>query len=174
MIGQALIKDGLNLVSGLGLGVGGTVLLGALEQVYGASDAAMSDRVVMRPFPQLAPADPQRAHLYTRYRKDMIANVGYVVFVCGNKLNVTTGATEPSPGVFEEFSIAKQLGKYPIPLGATGSASKSIWDEVIASPAQFYGYIDVTKYLQILGDASKTNDEWVSAILSIIKRTSNK
>lgn len=62
-LGKKLIEAQFNLVSGLGKGIGGDVLLGALESVYHDNEAVPGDRIVMRPFPLLPLGNPQRAEI---------------------------------------------------------------------------------------------------------------
>lgn len=172
-IGQALITHGLNLVTGIGIGIGGSVLIGALQQLYTVEGASIADRIVMRPFPQIAIDNPVRSELHTRYRQDMLSQVGYAIFMCGNRLNEQTGNAEAATGVEEEFSILKSLGKFPIPIGATGGVAKAIWGEVVKHPKEFYGSANVANHLQVLGGGGKTDDEYIQAILAIIKQTNN-
>lgn len=171
MIGERVIKEGLSLVSGLGLGVGGAVLIGALEEVYRDDKTPLLDRVMMRPFPQLSPNDPNRAGLYTKYREDILSQIGFTIFLCGNKLDPMTGRVVTADGVLQEFKITKALGKYPIPVGATGDAARKIWDKVSAEPETFFPGINVKNQLKILGDPKKTDKQIVDAIFDIIKLT---
>lgn len=174
LIGKEIIRRDFNLVSGFGLGIGGAVMIGAAEEVYRNEKAVLAERVIMRPFPQLPPGEPRRKELYDRYRHDILSTTGYSVFLCGNKLDSVTGKTVPADGVREEFRITRELGKFCIPIGATGDIAKEIWDEVTVAQDKFFPGVDVKKPLQLLGDASKTNEELVEAIFSIIKITSGK
>lgn len=173
-LGKQIISRGLNLVSGFGLGIGGSVLVGAAEEVYRNEKAGLADRITMRPFPQLAPGDPARKELYTKYRRDMLSRVGYTIFLCGNKLDPTTGNTVPADGVREEFEISRELGKVLIPVGATGDVARQIWDEAMVEPSKFFPGVGVKKHLQTLGDITKTNQEIIKAIFAVIKATSGK
>lgn len=174
LIGKETIHRDFNLVSGFGLGIGGTVMIGAAEEVYRDERAVLAERVIMRPFPQLPLGDPKRKELYDRYRHDILSTAGYTIFLCGNKLDAATGNTVPADGVREEFRITRELGKFSIPVGATGDIAKEIWDEVTASQNKFFPGVNVKKPLQILGDVTRTNEELVDAIFSIIKITSGK
>lgn len=98
----------------------------------------------------------------------------FTIFLCGNKLDTATGKTVPADGVREEFRITRELGKFPIPVGATGDVAKEIWEEVTAAQDKFFPGVNVKKPFQVLGDASKTNEELVEAVFSIIKTTSGK
>jgi hypothetical protein len=169
MIGERAIKEGLSLVSGLGTGVGGAVLIGAMEEVYKDDKTPLLDRIIMRPFPQLPPNDPNRAGLYTKYREDILSQVGFAIFLCGNKFDLATGKVVTADGMLQEFKIAKALGKYPIPVGATGDAAKKIWDQVSTAPEQFFPRTNVKSQLKTLSDPNKSNKQIVDAIFAIIK-----
>ncbi|HEY0321384.1 MAG TPA: SIR2 family protein [Pyrinomonadaceae bacterium] len=174
MIGERTIREGFNLVSGLGLGVGGAVLIGAMEEVYRDDRAPLLDRVIMRPFPQLSAKDPKRAETYTKYRNDLLSTVGYAVFLCGNKEDPHSKKVVLADGVIEEFEIAKALGRHPIPIGATGHAAKKIWDEVSAAPEKYFPGVDVRKQLKVLGDAKKSDKQLVDAVFEIIRETQGR
>jgi hypothetical protein len=171
MIGERTIKEGFSLVSGLGLGVGGAVLIGAIEEVYGDDRAPLLDRVVMRPFPQLPAKSGKRAEILKRYRNDVLSTVGYAVFLCGNKEDEDTKKVVLADGVIEEFKIATDLGKFPIPIGATGHAARKIWDEVAGAPDKYFPGVNVKSQLKILGDENKTDKQLVDAVFEIIKET---
>jgi hypothetical protein len=168
-IGRETIKRGYNLVSGFGLGIGGNVALGALEELYARQRSiSANDRTVLRPFPQEAPDGISRAEFWTRYREDMITRSGFAVFLCGNKQD--GGQTITASGVLEEWEIAKRMGKYPIPVGATGHAARRIWDEVTPSPETFYPKGGVQRHFKTLGDENSSDEDIIEAVFAIIKR----
>lgn len=169
ILGRELIGSGLNLVNGFGLGIGGHVSMSALESVYLIEGEQIERRVLLRPFPQEVPETLTRAQVWTRYRQEMIGQAGHAVFICGNKLDTSTGAVVPANGVREEFEIAKALGKTLIPIGATGFLAKDLWDEVSGNlETVFPG--DVATEFATIGDESKSPVEIVRAVLSIINK----
>src|SRR5207244_4652603 len=89
-----------------------------------------SNRLFLRPFPQQAPAGMSMKDFWTRYRKDMLSKAGVCIFIAGNKLDASTGNVVDADGIMEEFDIASSLGKYPIPIGATGHAARKVWERV--------------------------------------------
>ena len=173
-IGQGIIRKGYNLVSGLGLGIGGGVILGAMEELYTDDKSEFGDRTTLRHFPQKPPRGMTWETFLTRYREDMIANAGFAVFLCGNKLDPSTGKTVIASGVMKEFEITKRLNKYPIPVGATGHAARRIWEEVNGSLDRFFPNGGVKGHFQTLGDTKSTNEEIVEAIFAIAKRVVSK
>jgi Sir2- and TIR-associating SLOG family/SIR2-like domain len=164
-IGNLIIKEKLNLVSGFGLGIGGRVINGA----FNALTVNDPDRLLLRPFPQEIPAD-KRKEVWTRYRDEMIRQAGFCVFISGNKLE--DGSNEPiiADGVLEEFKICKQLKRRPIPIGATGFAAEQIWKEVNASLGTFYAHpTKVRDAFKVIGNTESTVPQIAKAVFEIIK-----
>lgn len=173
-LGKEIIARGYNLTSGFGLGLGGAVILGAIEEVYREQTRHLDERTTLRPFPQEPPISMTQAALWTRYREEMIGKTGFTIFLAGNKLR--DGQTVIANGCHEEFQITCQLGRYPIPLGGTGSAAKEIWTEVVASlDTLFPGKAaTVRPYFKILGDAGSSDDQFVEAIFAIVDAVGGK
>lgn len=167
-LGIEIIERGYNLVSGLGLGIGDVVILGAMEALYSDEYIDPNDRLYLHPFPQSIPKGMTKGDLYTKYRKTILSRSGIVIFLCGNKLDAASGETVIASGVLEEFNIAKNLGKYLIPIGASGHAAGQIWHEVKKSVTEFYPGGGVEGYFEILGDSNRTDEELVEAVFAII------
>jgi hypothetical protein len=171
MIGREIVKRGFNLVSGFGLGIGGAVVIGALEEFYTKERSiSANSRTMIRPFPKQPPEGMTRAALWTKYREDMIARSGFAIFLCGNKLDEDTNEIVIANGVMEEWQIAKKTDKYPVPVGATGHAARQIWEEVNSSLDMFFPKGGVQKHFKTLGDARSSNEEIVEAIFAIVKK----
>lgn len=168
LVGKEIVARNYNLVSGFGLGLGGTVTIGALEERYSTDRPRGSIRFF--PFPQSEPSGMTKAQVYTRFREEMLANVGFSIFLCGNRLDPTTNKVNIGHGVIEEFEITCKLGRYPIPVGATGHAAKEIWERVRRDPKRYYGATDVAQEVGALGDVGRTNQDYIEAIFSIIKK----
>jgi hypothetical protein len=165
-LGREIIQRGYNLVSGFGRGIGGEIAMGALEYIY--SEDVPMNRVSMFPFPQRTPAGLSRQAFQTRYRESMISNAGFAIFISGNREDTQTGKIIPAPGVLEEFEIAAKLERMPIPLGASGWAAKSIWDEVSGKQEQYFGRRNVASSLRTLGDPQRSDDEYINAIFEML------
>jgi hypothetical protein len=170
LLGKQIIEAHLNLVNGFGLGIGGTVAMGAIEAVYGTLGERLEERVLLRPFPQDQPKGMTRAQLWTRYRNEMIAQAGHAVFLCGNKLDVGSGSVVEANGVREEFEISKALGKTLIPIGATGHVAKHLWEEMNGDLNTYFPGIDVSSEFATLGNESASATEIVEATLRIISK----
>jgi hypothetical protein len=163
-LGHEIIRRGFNLSSGFGLGIGGVVALGALEEIF-IKNLSMR-RISLFPFPQEIPAGISKDDFYTQYRESVIANAGVALFICGNRAE--SGKPQLSPGVIREFEIACKLGAVPIPLGATGWAAEQIWNEVNKRIGEFFA-VNVSGELKILGGSGHSDEEYMKAIFGIMQ-----
>ncbi len=166
-LGREIIRRGFSLVSGFGRGIGGAVALGALEQVY--ADSLPISRVLMFPFPQKEPQGFTKQAFYSQYRTTMLSNAGFAVFVSGNRNDPATGKVVAGTGVMEEFDVACNLSKVPVPFGASGWAAHSIWEKVSAEADKYYSS-DVSAPLKLLGEPGKSDDEYMNSIFRIIDK----
>jgi len=175
-LGREIIRRDCNLISGIGLGIGGAVMVGALEELYASPATQVQERTVLRPFPQVPPERTSLDAIWERYRQEMLAKVGFAVFLAGNKADPATGGATDANGVFREFDIAVDRGVYPIPVGATGHVAKALSERVLADPERYFGAFaaKVKKYLEALTDESLGEAKWLDAIFSIIKTIAPK
>lgn len=173
-LGTGIVERGYNLVTGLGLGIGSAVTIGAMEALYRSPASHLDERTTLRPFPQLDPATGTRKALWRRHRQEMIAKAGFAVFLSGNKRVGT--ALSMAEGVREEFEIAVDRGVYPIPVGATGHVAHELWTAVTANSRKYFGSFKdaVAKPLAKLNDAALSNDELLEAVFSIVKTIAPK
>lgn len=169
LLGRKLIAEGMNLVSGLGVGIGDKVVIGALESLYEHDYYDASDRLFLRPFPQQAPSGMTIPQFWMRYRTEMLSRAGACVFLCGNNCDASTGAVVEASGVIEEFQIAVKQGVFPIPIGATGHAARRIWDEVNKSLSKFFPDGGVKGHFATLGKQTSTAEQLVDAVIAILK-----
>ncbi len=170
-LSAALINQTNNIVSGFGLGIGSAVISGALEQIYMNPKASISNQLILRPFPQEATGSVPLKELWKKYREDMISHSGIAIFIFGNKLK--DGEITLSDGMYQEYEIAKKLGLFVIPIGATGYVAEELWQKEMKSWESEVKDTNLKKLLSSLGDKSKTYEELSSAILEIIKLITN-
>ncbi len=173
-LGRTLMERGRKLTSGLGTGVGGVVILGAMEAIYRRAAGRVDDRLTLRPFPQELAAGPTRDAMWTRYREEMIGRAGAAVFIAGNKR--VGGTVVVADGCLEEFEIAKALGRTPIPIGCTGHAAAQIWNEVHTNVDTFYPgkASEARTALGVLNDPASADVQLVEAVMALLELAGGK
>lgn len=124
-VGRLLGRRGDNLVSGFGLTVGHSSVMGFLEEIYAKAHPSVERRLVVRPFPQVTPEGITAEEFRRRYREDMISRAGVCIFIGGTKPGEAVAS-----GVMEEYKIAKAGERVVVPIGCTGGAARSIWEDV--------------------------------------------
>ncbi|QDU23535.1 SIR2 family protein [Urbifossiella limnaea] len=169
-LARKLIDSGLNIVSGVGIGLGGKVIVGAMEALYAKHYYDATSRLFLRPFPEQPPAGMALKDFWTRYRKEMIARAGICIFVSGNKLDASTGEVVEADGVVEEFEIGSHFGKYLIPIGATGHAARKLWQRVSSDLDRYFPEGGVKGHFKVLGKETSTCEELVDAVSGILKQ----
>ncbi|ECT8550021.1 hypothetical protein B0011_18925, partial [Salmonella enterica subsp. diarizonae serovar 48:i:z] len=127
-LSAALINKNYKIVSGFGLGIGSSVICGALEEIYMNQNNRIDDRLLLRPFPQHSSTQSLSA-LWTQYRDDMISHAGFSIFLFGNKQS--NDEIVLSNGMREEYEISKNKKNIILPIGATGYMARELWEEEI-------------------------------------------
>jgi hypothetical protein len=128
-ISGALIRAGFCVSTGFGLGVGPSVISGALQEIYANPRKYPLDRLKAKPFPINVTASSSRARIFRQHREAVLAEAGMVVFLFGNKRD-TSGKIVLADGVLEEYAIAKSQGLQSIAVGSTGWAAEKIAGEL--------------------------------------------
>jgi len=161
-IGKKLVEDDFRVVTGMGLGVGNSLIAGALDQIYMTQKEVLHNQIIMRPFPQ----GENMAQLWEEYRQNMTNYAGISIFLFGNKLQ--EGKVVEANGVKSEFKIAKDKGHALVPIGATGYVAEELWNEVLKDFDNYYPKATkaMKEEFEKLGD--KTLDKGV-LMVSLIK-----
>lgn len=133
-LGKRLIEHEYRLVSGLGLGIGSTVIDGALQQIYHVNRKTLGDQLIIRPFPQSL----EGKEMWKAYRQDMLDYAGIAIFLFGNKIIGNPPSLQKSNGMEEEFEIAHSKGIKVLPLGFTGYTALDLYDRVKANFSSYY------------------------------------
>ncbi len=167
-LGGEVIRKGFNLVSGFGVGIAEQTILGAFRAVYESPQVQPADRVLIRPFPGNVPA-AERSGVFARHREELIARVGAVVVIAGNKAD-ENGVAILSAGVEEEVQIALRLGKPVIPIGVSGHVAHELWTKALVTPDRFLPGLNAVAELAVLGDRSATNEQLVSTVVALLER----
>ena len=165
-ISSSLVSAGMNIVTGFGLGVGPSVIAGALQVIRAHPRRYSENQIQAFPFPVEDRTGKDRAAMYTRYRQGMIAKCGIAVFLFGNKRN-KKGRIVSADGVREEYQIAKALGLKIVAVGSTGWIAKEIANEMTSilgkRSKRFKGAF------RIVNDPKFNNKRIVDALLTMIK-----
>jgi len=167
-LGERLVDGGYRLVSGCGLNIGSSVIEGALLKLYerGNPASALEKHLVLRPFPRNLPV-PREADFNRKYREDIMANCEFAIFMAG------TSSTHPiSEGVIEEYQIARESGKFPIPIGATGFAARWIWDQMAPHIKDIYHRAVPPGLFKCLNNLKASDEKLLDTVFEIIQRVS--
>ncbi|WP_302976464.1 SIR2 family protein [uncultured Streptococcus sp.] len=140
-LSRSLVSNNYKIISGFGLGVGSSVINGALDEIYKTKYRHVSEHLGLFPFPQYDDGEKSLVERWTDNRIQMISQAGICIFIFGNK--TVNGEVVSASGMMEEFQIAKERGKIIIPIGSTGAVAKEIFDEMKES-----------------GDYTYLNDYW--------------
>lgn len=140
LLSKQLIAQDFNIISGFGLGVGSSVIIGALQEIYMHQKSVNEDRLLLRPFPQGIEDVNTRQSLWKKYRGDMISRAGVSIFLFGNKL-VDTEIISAN-GMKSEFEIAVEQHNLIVPIGCTGYVAQEIWDTINGNLSAFYTNVD--------------------------------
>lgn len=166
-LGSRIVKEGLDLANGFGLGVGSPVITGAVEELYRLGATSLERRLLLRPFPQSTPRGMSRVDLWDKYRRDLIAPTGFAIFVAGNKLD-SAGQVVAADGVRREFEIARELQKFVLPIGASGSMARELWSEVRSDPGTYFPPKMPKRPLAVLGSERASNTEILDALFVLV------
>ena len=129
-LGSILIDNQFQIVSGFGLGVGNSLISGAIEKAYENRNLRLDDFLQVRPFPRDI-ADPiERASIWERYRRELLSLPGIALFFLGNK--EVGGKIVLADGVRKEFEIAEAQRVVALPVGATGSMAAKLSAEMLS------------------------------------------
>lgn len=170
-LSRQIASNNNRIITGFGLGVGGSVINGALAYLNDIGKTISDEDILMRPFPQIASGGVSLADQWTAYRKAMIEHAGIAIFVYGNKLD-STKKIIPSDGMRQEFDLCVEAGVLPLPIGVTGYMAQTLWKEVCDNFDKFYpnatpAFRDEFKKL---GDSSIAPPDLISVIQNLIKQ----
>lgn len=127
-LAAVLVKNDCRIGTGFGLGIGGPLVTGAVQQIYSSSSQMVDDHLLLRPFPIGIPDEEERMRVFSRYREELIAQAGIAIFLMGNKQS--DGKIVPSDGMRAEYQIARDKGVHCLPIGASGGVAAEIWTDV--------------------------------------------
>lgn len=162
-----LAEKQYKIISGYGLGIGSTIINGALDFKLKSNYRNLDDLLLLRPFPQLPTETLSLDVLKTTYRNEMVSNSGIAIFVFGNKLDGND--VIDADGMWEEFEICLSNGVVPIPVGVTGGVSKKLWDKVTTDLSTYYPEnSELYKAIEKLGIVGASQDDIINNILKVV------
>ncbi|EME14866.1 SIR2 family protein [Rhodococcus qingshengii] len=164
-VGQLIIDEGFNLVSGFGLGIGSAVLAGAAESVY-RGDIDPARRLRLFPFPQPPEGEPRDQPLDEQWRQSMMQSAGFAIFLSGNKKGPDGDPIDAS-GAVREYEIAVANGARPLPVGATGWVAKNLHAKVSDRFDELLPGASRTAFDE-LGRDDATNEELLTALRTLL------
>jgi hypothetical protein len=167
-LARALIEKDLRITNGFGLGIGGAIVTGAVQQIYSTRQRSIEEQLMLRPFPFGISDATEREKTFKRYRNELIEQAGIALFVMGNK--EVEGKIISAEGVRAEFKLAKAKGLYLIPVGSSGFMATELWNEVVADIATFYpkNTKKIGSLLKALGQPVKNPNELLEPLLKLI------
>jgi len=172
-LSRKLINNGYSLVSGFGLGIMEEAIVAAYRAVAERNKNVFSKQLQIYPFPQGEKDEVLRKRKFSNHRKNLLSMSGVVIVVSGNKKD-SAGNSISADGVREEVGIAKKIGRYVIPVGATGDVAAEICSEALKKPSEFLpGISSAEEKLKILSE-SKNIDEILDKIFSILAEIKEK
>lgn len=166
---RALIEKDVRITSGFGLGIGGAVVTGAVQQIYSTRHRSVDEQLMLRPFPIGIADAAEQKRTFNRYREELIAQAGIAVFFMGNKS--VAGKVVNADGVRAEFELAKAWGLYPVPVGASGWMASELWTEVMSDLATLFpsNASAVRPLLEAIGKATDSADALLTPLLKLIE-----
>jgi hypothetical protein len=171
-LSTTLIRKGYSLVTGFGLGVGPSVIAGALQEIRQHPNRYPEGRLQAFPFPFInrGSSERERRRIYESHRRYIIDKAGIAVFLFGNKRNARGDLIE-ADGVKREHIIAKELGAHIVPVGATGWVADAIARDMYASAAKRGP--EFREAFAVAQDATYTVDTLVDATIAMVEHYRN-
>lgn len=170
-LSSLLVQSKKRIVTGFGVGVGSSVINGSLEALEKRGEELSEKTILMRPFPQNIADAEVRNLAWQKYRKNMLRYTGIAIFLFGNKTDPKNKEKViDSDGVIKEFELAFDDGVVVIPVGATGFVAEQLWTTVNKDLDKYYPFRDsrFEKHFQTIGDSSKTTDDILEALYSMV------
>ena len=139
-LSNQLVKQSYKVTSGFGLGIGSSVINGALDEINKHKYNHVDEHLCLRPFPQNIVDPDERAIKWKEYREEILSNNGIAVFIFGNKKDSKGNKVEAN-GCWQEYQIAKQKDCLIIPIGSTGDVAEKILED-LKLDKDLYCYIE--------------------------------
>lgn len=131
-LSSTLVRKGSTIVTGFGIGVGPSVIAGALREILAHPKRCSPNQLQAFPFPVANGTSDSRRKLYKQYREKMLSKAGIAIFLFGNKRDGRGNITS-ADGMWEELAIARSMGLHVIAVGSTGWVAEEIANDLKSS-----------------------------------------
>lgn len=174
LLSKKISENNFKITSGFGLHVGSAVINGVLSHMKDIGTKNTNEYLNMRPFPQFSTDSRDIQDLWKEYREQLIEENGIAVFVFGNK-KCNDNPTEAheiilADGVEKEFELAVRANKKVVPIGATGYASRKLWQKVIDNFSDYYPeHPELKETFLELGGSETDANAVIEAVIKILK-----
>lgn len=176
-LSEELIRSGYKIASSFGKGIGNSVINGALAGIHSYKDGSTENNLLLRPSPQNIRYNSQWKKSSSRHRRAMLSEVGFVIFMFGNKRGSTPSTPIEADGVWQEYEIAKELGVKSIALGCMGWVSRKIWEEQLSEFDKYFPqetYPGLRELYKKLGKKNLPLKKCKTLVLKILDTLSGK
>lgn len=164
-IAEELVHADCRVFSGFGLGIGSSVVNGALRVIYNEKYRHVDEHLCLRPFPQNIIDSDERKRVWRKYREGILEETGVAIFMFGNKKDLITGSVIEADGCIQEFELASEKNATIIPIGSTGYAARTIFDKVKNDPTKYQYLLPYLDVLESETDVKKI----VETVMKIIE-----
>lgn len=171
-LGQRLIETGHDILTGVGKGISGSLMVGAEEALRRPEAGRIGQRLRLFPFPYWMPDGPARNDYYATNRSEMTSQAGAAIVISGNKLDPNSTTIIDSPGVAAEVELARKSGQFIIPVGTSGHAAHAIWSEIQKNLGSWFPNINPNPELAKLNDSALSPEDAVEVLLSLLEKLS--
>lgn len=161
-LSKTLLKNGFQIISGFGAGVGNHVVEGALYEIYLGGRQKWTDQLRVFPFPVRT---EMLDSIQTAYRTDMISMADTAIFLFGNKLEDI--CVREADGMEKEFEIARSKNALLIPVGVSGYTSERLWKNMVGKYDDYFDNRDKYELYEQLGNPDAHPEQIIDAILRI-------
>lgn len=180
-LSKEMIKCKCTIVNGFGLGVGSSIINGALTQIYSNTKIYSENQLVLKPFPQIPPPDRSLKVLWSEYRMRMIAETGVTVILFGNKkrpfeTNNNQGNESDdqkdyllADGIREEYAFSVQNRNIIIPYAKTGFIAEELAPMAIEHNTQLLSSNIGLLRLSTSTINAASDEEFISNLVAFLK-----
>ncbi len=172
ILGQKLIETDRDIVTGVGKGISGSLMVGAEEALRRPEAGRIGQRLRLFPFPYWMPDGPATNEYYATNRSEMTSQAGVAIVISGNKLDPGSKAIIDSPGIAAEVELARKAGQFIIPVGTSGHAAHAIWSDIQKDSGTWFPNIDPNPELTNLNDSTLSPEDAVETIISLLDKLS--